>query len=103
MNKSMIEVSLPSDEPVVEIRPNQNVVSRAVGESTVLVHLRTNRIYELNTTASRIWELVGSGEGQAEIVRLLSSDFAVTAEVAEREFKALLINLEREGLLEASA
>jgi len=88
---------------VVEIRPNRNIVARAIGESTVLVNLRTNRIYELNATASRIWELVGSGETRSEVVRLLRSDYDVSAQVAEREFKALLIDFEREGLLEASA
>jgi len=88
---------------VVKIRPNRNIVARAIGESTVLVNLRTNRIYELNATASRIWELVGSGETRSEVVRLLRSDYDVSAQVAEREFKALLIDFEREGLLEASA
>ena len=85
-----------------EIRRNPNVVARTVGESTVLVHLQTNRIYELNATASSIWELVDSGESESEVVRLLSANFAVSDEVAERDFKALLAELEREDIVETT-
>jgi len=62
--------------------------------------MQTNRIYDLNATASRIWELVASGESESEIVRLLSSEFAVSAEIAVRDVRALLADLQREGLLE---
>jgi hypothetical protein len=85
-----------------EIRRNPNVVARAVGESTVLVHLQTNRIYELNATASSIWELVDSGESESEVVRLLSANFNASAEVVEGDFKALLADLEREGIIETA-
>jgi|tagenome__1003787_1003787.scaffolds.fasta_scaffold18553444_2 hypothetical protein len=84
------------------IRLSPHVVARDVGDSTVLVHLQTNRIYELNTTASRIWKLIESGESGSEIVRLLSADFAVSAELAERDLKALVADLERGGLLETA-
>ena len=83
-----------------EIRPSAHVVARAVGESAVLVHLQTNRIYELNATGSRIWELVESGASEPEVLQRLSEEFAVSTEVAQRDFKALLADLEREGLLE---
>jgi hypothetical protein len=86
--------------PTRQIRPSANIIARAVGESMVLVHLQSNRIYELNTTGSRAWELIGSGASDSEIVRLLSAEFAVSAEVANCEFQALLGDLEREGLLE---
>jgi hypothetical protein len=85
-----------------EFRPSPHVVARTVGESAVLVHLQTNRIYELNTTGSRIWELIEAGASESAVVRLLSADFAVSAEVAEREFKALRADLEREGLIESA-
>ena len=85
-----------------EIRRNPNVVARAVGESTVLVHLQTNRIFELNATASSIWKLIDSGESEPEVVRLLRASFDVSAEVAERDLKGLLADLEREGILETA-
>jgi len=89
----------PSQASVREIRPSPHVVARAVGDTTVLVHLQNNRIFELNTTGTCIWELVASGASDLEIVERLSADFTVTAELAERDFKALLADLEREGLL----
>jgi len=83
-----------------EIRPSAHVVARAVGESAVLVHLQTNRIYELNATGSRIWELVESGASDSEVFQRLSDEFAVSTEVAQLDFNALLADLEREGLVE---
>jgi hypothetical protein len=85
-----------------DFRPSPQVVARTVGDGAVLVHLQTNRIYELNPTGSRIWELIQSGASDSEVVRRLSADFAVSAEVADRDFKALLADLEREGLLETA-
>jgi len=83
-----------------DFRPSPQVVARTVGDGAVLVHLQTNRIYELNATGSRIWELIQSGASDSEVVQLLSADFAVSAEVADRDYKALLTDLEREGVLE---
>jgi len=92
----------PSHPRQREIRPSAHVIARSVGEATVLVHLQSNRIYELNTTGSRIWELVECGASDSELVKHLSAEFAVSAEVAERDFKALLTDFEREGLLETA-
>jgi len=92
----------PMPASVRGIRPSPHVVARGVGETTVLVHLQTNRIYELNTTGSRIWQLIESGASDSELVQRLSADFAVSAEEAERDFKALLTDFEREGLLETA-
>jgi len=85
-----------------QIRPNPDIIARATGETMVLVHPQSNHIYELNTTGSRIWELIGSGASDSEVVRLLSAEFAVSAEVAKRDLQALLSDLEREGLLESA-
>jgi len=84
------------------VRPSPHVVARTIGEQAVLVHLQTNRIYELNATGTRIWQLVEAGADDAEVTQRLSAEFAVSAEVAQRDFKALLSDLEREGLLESA-
>jgi hypothetical protein len=86
-----------------EVRPSPHVVARTVGEQAVLVHLQTNRIYELNATGSRIWELVEAGADDAEVMQRLGAEFAVSPEVAQRDFEALVADLVREGLLEPAA
>lgn len=45
--------------PLIQL--NQNVVTEKMGAEVVFVHLRTNRIYTLNATAARAWELLSEG------------------------------------------
>jgi len=65
----------------------------------VLVHLPTNRIFELNETGIRIWELLADGRDHAGVVRHLVEEFDVDAERAEREFADLVQRLQQEGLI----
>ena len=39
------------------LRPSPGVVARDMGGSAVLVHLESNRIFELNATGARVWSL----------------------------------------------
>ena len=43
-------------------RPRADVVARRMGRTGVLVDLRSSRIFELNNTAARVWELLGSSQ-----------------------------------------
>ena len=76
-----------------------DVVARKVGETTVLVRLSTNRIYELNASGARIWELVGRQMTRDQILSMLSEEFDVERDVLEREFDALIASLRTEGLV----
>ena len=52
------------------LRHSEHVVSSRLGDAGVLVHLRTNQIFELNATGVRIWELIGEGSSVEEIERI---------------------------------
>ena len=43
------------------LRQSPDAVSNRLGEGGVVVNLRTNRIFELNATGMRAWELIGEG------------------------------------------
>lgn len=76
-----------------------DVVARKVGETTVLVRLSTNRIYELNASGARIWELVGQQMTRDRILSTLIEEFDVEPDVLAREFDALIASLRAEGLV----
>jgi hypothetical protein len=42
--------------PGSRVRPDPNVLAKRVDDEIVLVHLETNRIYELNRTRSVLWD-----------------------------------------------
>jgi hypothetical protein len=71
-----------------------------MGRTGVLVDLRTSRIFELNNTAARVWELLGASLTPSQIVRNLAREFSVDELALGRELSRLLGQLDREGLLE---
>ncbi|MBA2304223.1 MAG: PqqD family protein [Acidobacteria bacterium] len=82
------------------IRQSAQVVSSRLGDAGVLVHLKTNRIYEVNATGLRIWELAGEGRTLGEIETTLQREFDIDRERLRRELLALVTELTREGLLQ---
>jgi len=83
------------------MRPSPDVVSRRIADDLVLVHLQTNRIYALNRTGARLWELLASGRTLDDARAALLAEFDVGPAELERELEALLERLAGEGLLVA--
>lgn len=82
------------------IRQSPHVVSSRLGDSGVLVHLQTNRIFEVNATGLRIWELAGEGRSIAAIEEALQQEFDVEPERLRMELRALVDEFFREGLMD---
>jgi hypothetical protein len=81
------------------MRPSSDVVSRRVGDNVVLISLSTNRIYELNVTGARCWELMNAGSAPDTMVAQLVREFDVTPDAATAEFDNLMAMLRKEGLV----
>lgn len=82
-----------------DLAPNPEVLSRRLDQSVVLVHIGTNRIFELNETAGCAWELLGRGVDIDSIVDQLVDEFDVEPQKAADELKELIIRFRAEGLL----
>jgi hypothetical protein len=88
------------DQRVDELpRPNPDVVFRDVEGETVLVHLGTNRIYALNATGARLWQLLTEGHDRPELMRRLLEEFDVEPATLAREIDGLLHELSQEELV----
>src|SRR5215218_5594748 len=83
-------------------QPAPQVVSRRLGDEVVLVDLRSNRIFSLNRTGARVWELLATGHDWQAIRRVLLGEFDVQAEVLELELEALAGSLAAEGFVQKS-
>ena len=83
----------------VDMRPDPDVVSRRLADEVVLVNLRTNRIFALNRSAARFWELFDEGRPRDEIADALVSEFEVARERVDGEIDGLLSSLRNEGLV----
>jgi hypothetical protein len=81
------------------LQPSPDVVSRQLGDGAVLVHLTTNRVFQLNETGARVWELIAAGRTRAEIAEQLVVEFDVSGDEATRTLEPLLESLRADGLL----
>lgn len=95
------EISMHRASPEVPRRltVDPDVVAERVGDSVVLVHLETNRIYELNPTAARVFELLREGKDRAAIEAVLLEEFAVEPAALAANLDVLLAELRRQELL----
>lgn len=82
------------------VRTNPDVVARRLGTGAVLVHLRTNQIFELNNTAARVWELTSAGLGLEEVAATLAQEFEVSIERAASDILPVLALFRAEGFLQ---
>jgi len=81
------------------LRPDGDVVSRKVGDRLVVVNLRTNRIYELNRTAARLWEFLETGRERAELEQVMLQEFDVHQPELSKDIDQTLALLSSEGLI----
>lgn len=87
--------------PLAGLRPDRDVVAQRLGDDVVLIHLRSNRIYEMNATAARVWELLGEGAAEPRILEALSAEFDVADDQLRAELARLVTTLRGHGLLTA--
>jgi coenzyme PQQ synthesis protein D (PqqD) len=81
------------------VKPNQNVIFRRLGDEIVLFHLESDRFYELNGTAARLWELLNAGHDLSQARQQILEEFAVDPIQLASEAENLLNLLRREDLV----
>ena len=87
-----------SDRLPSRFRASPHTVAQRLGDEIVLVHMKTDRIFVLNRTGARLWELLCAGYDRADIQRLMLQEFDVSEAQLEREVEALLALLREEHL-----
>lgn len=91
-----------NDRPSAESRfqAAADVVWRRVEDSIIVVHLRTNKTYELNRTGGRLWELLEGGSNYGDALVTLRAEFDVSDEELRSEASELIALLLDERLAE---
>ena len=84
---------------VRRLEPSQDVVGQRLGDEVVLVSLETNRIFELNRTGARFWELLQSESDRNRIEQRLVEEFEVSEEELSADVDQLIKSLTDEELV----
>jgi hypothetical protein len=110
-NKSSDLHSLNKEDSVTEIRetvqrigttrvrPDPNVLAQRIDDELVVIHLVTNQIYHLNSTAARLWELLETGLDLDEAKQELMQEFEVSIEQLEQDVSDVLASLAKNDLI----
>ncbi|HOW26980.1 MAG TPA: PqqD family protein [Elusimicrobiota bacterium] len=77
----------------------QNVAWRKVEDEVVILDLETSVYYSLNSTASRIWELLGEGMAEDDIVEKVSDEYNQSEKVVKKDMTGLIQKMKKEKLL----
>ena len=75
------------------------VMSRLVGDETVLLDLASGMYFGLDGVGQRIWESVGAGHTLGEIAALIAAEFEVDEARAQADALAFAGELVSRGLL----
>jgi Coenzyme PQQ synthesis protein D (PqqD) len=76
-----------------------DALATRVGDEIVLVDLGTDRIYSLNRTAARMWELVSSDKDRAQVEERLLAEFDVAPGPLSEAIDEFISSMTRDGLL----
>lgn len=80
-------------------RPHTDIVGERLDDAYVLADLKSNQIYELNTTGMRLWQLLSDGADYATIRDRLLDEFDVAADALEADIARLAGELADAGLI----
>ena len=75
------------------------VLSRVVGNETVLLDLESGVYFGLDNTGKRIWEAIGKGLTLRETVAVITSEYEVDEAQAQEDVNDFVRDLVERGLL----
>ena len=85
--------------PYTRLSIPTQVMSRLVGEETVLLDLQSGMYFGLDGVGKRIWESIGEGLTLGETSQVIMSEFEVDEATAQSDVFEFVSDLVERGLL----
>lgn len=77
------------------------VMSRLVGDETILMDLSTGIYFGLDGVGKRIWETIAEGRNLAEVAAVIATEYEVDDDRAQNDVVEFIAGLVERGLLRA--
>lgn len=84
----------------VSVRRDDSIMTREVDGEIVVLDVKSNRVHQLNATASFVWRQCVEGADPDEIAARLAEAFDVAIEVARRDTQTVLEALRQLRLID---
>lgn len=85
------------------VKRKGGLIEAEVDGELVALHVDNGTCYGFNGTATRIWQLVEEPKRLSELREALMAEFDVDEETCDQDLRALLKDLESDGLVEVGA
>ena len=85
--------------PSSKITISPNVVSRAVGEETVILDLESGTYFGLDSIGARVWQMMEEGRTLSEICDVMVAEYDVSRETLEQDAVRLASELAAKRLI----
>jgi hypothetical protein len=82
------------------VRRREGLIQAEVDGELVALHVDNGACYGFNPTATRIWALIETPQRLTGIIEKLVDEYEVDPETCDRQVRAVLKDLERDGLVE---
>jgi hypothetical protein len=76
-----------------------NILSKRLGEELILINLETDRIFSLNLTGAKAWEIIEDTKDLDLVKKGLLDQFDVSPELLDEELDRILNALIAEGFV----
>lgn len=83
-----------------KLSPSSDAAESAVGEETVILHLKSGTYYGLDPVGTRIWALLKAGLPPSEICARIAEEYDIERDVAEADARRFLDDLRANGIIE---
>jgi hypothetical protein len=81
------------------LKVNPDVLFQRLENDAVLLHMKTDRFYNLNRTGARFWELLSDGNDLVRIQEQMLREFDVEPAALEKEIQDMIVSLQKEDLV----
>ena len=84
----------------MQITPVDNVLVRKMGSEAVLLNMKTETYYMLNSTGIRMWEILSEGTPVDDALTTLAAEYSVPTETIRTDMDELIQSLHAAKLIE---
>ena len=81
------------------LAPSADAVESAVGDETIILHLKNGTYFGLDTMGTRIWTLLKDGMEPAAICDRLVADYGTDRDTVEADVRQFLGDLEANDIV----
>ena len=81
------------------LSPSDDAVESAVGDETVILHLKNGTYYGLDVVGTRIWSLLKEGLAPLDICQRLAKEYDIAPDVIEGDARRFLTDLAAQDIV----